>query len=49
MAAFLAVAAGVLSAVFGVKTAGGSDHFGYVSQAYLWTQGSLIVSIPCLP
>lgn len=48
MAVSLAVAAGVLSAVFGIKTAGGSDHFGYVSQAYLWTQGSLIVSIPPL-
>ena len=48
MAVLLAVAAGVLSAVFGVKTAGGSDHFGYVSQAYLWSQGSVIVSIPPL-
>ena len=47
-AVLLAVAAGALSAVFEVKTAGGSDHFGYVSQAYLWSQGSLIVSIPPL-
>jgi len=47
-AVLLAAAAGVLSAVYGVKTAGASDHFGYVSQAYLWTQGSLIVSIPPL-
>ncbi|HEX6324695.1 MAG TPA: hypothetical protein VFZ36_13290, partial [Vicinamibacterales bacterium] len=44
----LAAAAGGISAAYGVKTAGGSDHFGYVSQAYLWSRGSVIVSVPPL-
>ena len=45
----LALAAGLFSAVFGVRTAAAADHFGYVSQAYLWTQGTLVVAIPPVP
>ena len=49
-----ALAGGLLAAalVYGARTAGGADAFGYVSQAYLWLEGSprierqLIAEVP---
>lgn len=48
LAVLLAVAAFALSFWFGVKTAAGPDPFGYVSQAYLWLDGTLIVTPPAV-
>lgn len=45
-AALLAAAAFAVSVWFGVKTAGGPDPFGYLSQAWLWLDGTLIVTQP---
>lgn len=42
----IAVAAFALSLQYGVKTAGGADSFGYLSQAYLWHDGTLAVRPP---
>ncbi len=47
-AALLALAAFAVSFWFGVKTAAGPDPFGYVSQAYLWLDGTLIVTPPAV-
>ena len=40
LAAFVVLATGV---VYGTKAAGGSDVYGYVSQATLWLKGSLVL------
>src|SRR5262245_14727187 len=49
----LAIGAAAISALiairFGIFVAGGSDAWGYVSQAGLWTAGSLIVPEPLAP
>src|SRR5688572_28506234 len=48
--AWCAAAISVLLAVqFGIFVAGGSDAYGYVSQAALWASGQLIVPEPLAP
>ena len=42
----LAVVAAAIGWRFGTFTAGGSDSYGYVSQADLWLKGSLIIDQP---
>ena len=41
IAASLALAATVIGFVFGAAVAGGSDSYGYVSQAHLWATGRM--------
>lgn len=41
VAAVLAAGLLAITLAFGARTAGGADAFGYVSQAYLWLDGSL--------
>ena len=42
----LALLVGIVGVVFGTHVASGADAYGYVSQATLWRQGSLHVSMP---
>ncbi len=42
----LAAAVFVLAVVFGARVVGGSDEYGYVSQADLWLRGNLVVDQP---
>jgi len=44
----LALSLSAFSIIHGVRAAAGSDSFGYVSQAYLWLEGSLVVTQPPL-
>jgi hypothetical protein len=37
-----------LGIAFGSRAAGGADSFGYVSEAYLWLQGDLVVADPLM-
>jgi 4-amino-4-deoxy-L-arabinose transferase-like glycosyltransferase len=46
LAAALALATALLGMQFGTFTAGGADSFGYVSQADLWLQRTLIIDSP---
>jgi hypothetical protein len=46
IAAGIAVASVAIGIRFGVFVAGGSDSYGYVSQASLWAQGRLVVPDP---
>jgi len=44
--ALLAVALAVYGIALGTFTAGGSDAYGYVSEAYLWARGTLPRAVP---
>jgi hypothetical protein len=47
-ALLIAGGAFVIGAVYGAFEAGGSDSFGYVSEAELWTNGTLAVELPLM-
>jgi hypothetical protein len=42
IAAIAAVTSAAIAVHFGVFVAGGSDQYGYVSQAHMWTMGQLV-------
>lgn len=42
----LAAAVFVLGVVYGIHVAGGSDSYGYISQADLWLKGDLVIEQP---
>src|SRR4051812_14032382 len=48
-AAAAAIALVVIAAVFGIRAAGGSDGYGYVSEAKLWVDRTLIAPDPLAP
>jgi hypothetical protein len=45
-AILLAVVTGMLGVVYGILVAGGSDSYGYISQADLWLAGDLVTEQP---
>ncbi|MGE5815909.1 MAG: ArnT family glycosyltransferase, partial [Acidobacteriota bacterium] len=48
LAVVVALCAGATAAAWGTKAASGADSYGYISQADLWLQGRLIVSLPVM-